>query len=60
MVYGKFDKLKIIYYRSEKYDGDLAISGHKLDVEQFEKLLGETHNVGKKSFSFYKSAGEDL
>jgi hypothetical protein len=33
MILEKFPKLKIIYYRSEKYTGHLAVSGHKLDKE---------------------------
>ena len=31
MVKTKFDKLKVVYLRSNKFEGDLAISQHELD-----------------------------
>jgi len=33
MVKAQFDKLKVVYSRADKYEGDLAISQHKLNKE---------------------------
>lgn len=31
MVKEKFDKLKVVYSRADKYDGHIAVSSHKLN-----------------------------
>ena len=60
MINEKFSNLKIIYYRSDKYSGHLAMSGHRLDEDQFEELMSGSHKVGHKEFSFERTKGDEL
>ena len=39
MIKNKFDKLKNVYTRADKYEGDLAISSYKHSKQQFEELI---------------------
>lgn len=57
----RFDKVKVVYSRSDKYEGDLAISSYKLCKEQFDKLcqLKDVEIAGKK-FTFTETTGEVL
>jgi len=38
MIKEKFAKLKNVYTRADKYEGDIAISSHKYNKEQFDAL----------------------
>ena len=61
MIKNKFDLLKVVYTRADKYEGDLAISSYKLNKKQFAdlaKLKGE--NIDGKKFDFSETKGEDL
>ena len=60
MVETNFPKLKIIYHKTDKYDGFLGLSGHHLNYQQFQKLLDEPQKIGEKSFKFTKCEGEQL
>ena len=49
----KFDQIKVVYSRADKYEGDLAISRHKLNKAQFDQLANlKDELVGTKKFSF--------
>ncbi|CDW75697.1 lupus la [Stylonychia lemnae] len=52
--------LKIVYSRADQYEGDLAISSHKLKQVNLEKLTSATLKVQEKNFTFIKTAGEEL
>ena len=57
----KFDKLKCVYSRADKYEGDLAISSYKLNKSQFSDLCKlKDEKIGDKKFSFQETKGEDL
>jgi len=61
LVKEKFDKLKVVYTRSDKYDGHLAISSNKLFKPHFEALCAlKDHLIGGKKFDFKKLEGEEL
>lgn len=57
----KFECLKTVYSRGDKYEGDIAISSYKLNKAQFAELstLKDVEVVGKK-FSFEETKGEEL
>ena len=61
MIKEKFDLLKVVYTRADKYEGDIAISSFKLNKAQFEKLkkLKKVDIDGKK-FDFTETSGEVL
>jgi len=49
----KFDQIKVVYSRGDKYEGDIAISQHKMHKEQFEELAAmKDVLVGDKKFNF--------
>lgn len=53
--------IKVVYSRADKYEGDLAISSHKLNKEQFAELAKLTNvEVGTKKFAFEETKGEEL
>lgn len=61
MVKEKFDKLKVVYSRADKYEGDLAISSYRVSMSQLEELVTlKDQPIGEKKFSFEKTSGEDL
>jgi hypothetical protein len=61
LIKTKFDKLKCVYSRSDKYEGDLAISSYKLNKPQYEKLCDlKNIDIEGKKFSFAETKGEDL
>jgi len=61
MIKDKFDLLKVVYTRADKYEGDIAISSYKLNKAQFEKLstLKDVDIDGKK-FNLTETKGEEL
>lgn len=57
----QFDKLKTVYSRADKYEGDLAISSHKLNKAQFAELSNlKDCDIGGKKFNFSETKGEEL
>lgn len=60
-IKANFDQVKVVYSRSDKYDGHLAISQYKMNKEQFKGLINTTDVlIGTKKFSFSELKGEDL
>jgi len=61
MIKAKFDLLKVVYTRADKYEGDIAISSFKMNKEQFAKL-GELkgEDIDGKTFDFSETKGEEL
>ena len=61
MIKEKYEKLKVVYSRADKYEGDLAISSSKLNKEQYEALKNlKDVEMGEKKFTFSETEGEDL
>jgi hypothetical protein len=57
----KFDQIKVVYSRADKYEGDLAISRHKLNRAQYDELVQlKDQLIGTKKFSFAETEGEEL
>jgi hypothetical protein len=59
-VKGKFPNVKIVYSRADQFEGDLAVSSHKLKQAQLEQLTKSTIKVGDREYTFVKTTGEDL
>lgn len=61
MIKAKFELLKVVYTRADKYEGDIAISSFKMNKEQFA-LLGELkgEDIDGKTFDFSETKGEEL
>lgn len=61
MIKEKFDKLKNVYTRADKYEGDIAISSFKYNKKQFDELVSiKDYKIGDKKFSFSQTEGEAL
>ena len=61
LVKDKFDRLKVVYSRADKYEGQMAISSYKYDKEQYEKLTNLVdEEIGGKKFSFKELKDDDL
>lgn len=61
MIKEKFDLLKVVYTRADKYEGDIAISSFKLNKPQFEKLAElKKADIDGKNFDFAETSGEVL
>jgi len=57
----KFDTLKVVYSRADKYEGQMAISSFKYDKEQYEKLITVVdEEVGGKKFAFTELKDDEL
>jgi hypothetical protein len=59
-VKAQFPKLKIPYSRADPYEGDLAISSHRLNNEQLEELGKAKITIGGREFEFERTQGEEL
>lgn len=56
-----FDRLKVVYSRADKYEGQLAISSYKYDKEQFEKLTSLVdQEINGKKFAFKELKDDEL
>jgi len=61
LIKDQFDKLKCVYSRADKYEGQIAISSYKMDKKQYEKLSTlKDHSVGEKKFTFSELKGDAL
>ena len=61
MIKDKFPLLKNVYTRSDKYEGDVAISSFKYNKKQFEEFIQlKNCKIGDKKFTFTKTEGEEL
>ena len=61
MISNKFEMIKVVYTRADKYEGDLAISSYRLNKKQFAELAvlaGE--DIDGKKFDFAETKGEEL
>jgi La domain len=56
----EFPRLKIVYSRADQHEGDLAISSHRLNSAELDKLSQATLKVQDRDFSFSKTTGEEL
>lgn len=61
LVKSDYEKLKVVYSRADKYEGQIAISSYRVNKEQYGKLstLNDIE-VGGKKFTFSELAGEEL
>lgn len=55
-----FPRLKIVYSRADQFEGDLALSSHKLKSAEVDNLTSASMKIGDRDFSFFKTSGEDL
>lgn len=53
-------RLKIVYSRADQFEGDLALSSHRLNNPELEKLTSSTIDIQGRQFTFSKTAGEEL
>uniref|UniRef100_A0A7S3CI09 Uncharacterized protein n=1 Tax=Strombidium rassoulzadegani TaxID=1082188 RepID=A0A7S3CI09_9SPIT len=61
MVKEKFDRLKVVYSRADKYEGDLAVSSFRMNKKQLEELATlKDFKIGEKLYTFNKTSGEEL
>ena len=61
MLKTKFDQLKVVYTRADKYEGDLAISSFKMNKKQFAALSKlKNEDIDGKKFDFTETTGEEL
>jgi hypothetical protein len=61
MIREKYDRLKVVYTRADKYEGDIAISSHKLNKAQFEQLVAmKDVDIDGKKFDLSETKGEVL
>jgi len=56
----EFPRLKIVYSRSDPFEGDLAISSHRVNNVELEKLSKATLKAQDREFTFTKTAGDEL
>ena len=60
VVRADFPKLKIVYSRADPHEGDLALSSHRANQEEVDRLISTTIKAQGKDFVFSKTAGEEL
>ena len=61
MIKSKFDMLKVVYPRADKYEGDLSISSCRMNKKQFEGLAAlKGEEIEGKKFDFAETKGEEL
>lgn len=61
MIKEKYDKLKCVYTRADKYEGDIAISSYRLNKPQFAELASlKDVDVDGKKFTLSETKGEEL
>lgn len=55
-----FPRLKIVYSRADQYEGDLAVSSHRPNSAELEKLSSAVLTIQERDFAFSKTLGEEL
>ena len=51
----------MVYSRGDKYEGDMAISSHRLNKDQYSKLSTlKNVKIGDKRFTFSETQGKEL
>jgi hypothetical protein len=58
----QFPRLKIVYSRADTFEGDLALSSHRLHSAELDQLTSEETllTIQSRAFSFTKTQGEEL
>jgi hypothetical protein len=61
MIKEKYEKLKVVYTRADKYEGDIALSSYRLNKEQFAEVAAlKDIDIDGKKFSLSETKGEEL
>ena len=60
LIKEKFDRLKVVYSRADKFEGQLAISSHKLDQTQYDDLIALEADITGRKFTFKVLKDEPL
>ena len=61
MVAKKFDQVKVVYSRADKYEGDVAVSSYRLNKAQYAAFSTlQDEEIGGKKFTFSETKGEEL
>lgn len=55
-----YPRLKIVYSRADQHAGDLALSSHRVNSAELEKLAQATIKISDQDFTFSKTTGEEL
>ena len=55
-----FPKLKLVYSRADQFEGDLALSTHKLKMSDVDQLTEAKLQIQGREFAFEKTTGEEL
>jgi hypothetical protein len=55
-----FPKLKVVYSRADKFEGDLAVSSHRLTQENSKTIDEAKLSIQGREFVFTKTVGEEL
>jgi hypothetical protein len=55
-----FPRLKITYSRADQFEGDLALSSHRLFKPELDKLGETTLTIQSRPFTFSQTQGEEL
>jgi len=55
-----FPRLKIVYSRADPQEGDLAISSHRVNNAELDKLASAKLSAQGKEFAFSRTGGEEL
>lgn len=56
----EFPRLKIVYSRADQFMGDLALSSHRINNAELEKLNNAKITIQGREFTFEKTLGEEL
>ena len=55
-----YPRLKVVYSRADQFEGDLALSSHRPNSAELEKLSSAVIKIQERDFTFSKTLGEDL
>lgn len=55
-----YPRLKVVYSRADQFEGDLALSSHRPNSAELEKLSSAIIKIQERDFTFSKTLGEDL
>ena len=61
LIKEKFEGLKVVYSRADKYEGQIALSSYKYNKTQYKELLAlKDHEVAGKKFTFSELKDDGL
>lgn len=55
-----YPRLKVVYSRADQFEGDLALSSHRPNSAELERLSSAVIKIQERDFTFSKTLGEDL